>query len=341
MTTASKVVKIARKQIGVCESPANSNRQKYGRDYGWNGTFWCGQFVWWCGWKASGKNQSKNPIAKSASAAYIQEETVARGGKWVMKKTSSSSTRRAALSKYKPGDIVSFDFGTYDCVRDHTGIVDHVDGNYVVCIEGNTSKSGSQSNGGMVCKKKRYYTEICSAVRPAYEEEKTKNDRIYSKAKECSYKAGTAYKKRAYPSGKPKKAYKKALNDAYPNRSSWGQQTRKGASCDVFVGTVIRSSGVDKKFPRGLDEVYPYIKSSRGKKKWKRKRNPKKKNLKPGDVIYQIFDSGAGHISIYLGNNKVANAHYYGKSYPVIEKYSSKVRSASGCRRFYRFRPRG
>ena len=72
------------------------------------------------------------------------------------------------MKKAKPGDIVSFDFGAMDAVRDHVGIVDHVEGDRIWCIEGNTSKKGSQSNGGMVCLQPRPYTWICSAVRPAY-----------------------------------------------------------------------------------------------------------------------------------------------------------------------------
>lgn len=169
--TASKVIKIAVSQIGVCESPANSNRQKYGRAYGWNGVFWCAIFVWWCGWKAAGKNQADNPIAKSASAAYIHEETVKKGGKWAMKKNRSESARKAYLKKAKPGDIVSFDFGEYDGVRDHVGIVEGVSGKYLICIEGNTSENGSQSNGGMVVRQRRHYSSVCAATRPKYKGE--------------------------------------------------------------------------------------------------------------------------------------------------------------------------
>ena len=179
MTTASKVMSIAAKQIGVCESPANSNKQKYGKAYGWNGTYWCAQLVWWCGWAAAGKKQSENPIAKSASAADIQELTVKqKGGKWILPQngtrcgqsvSKAREMRKGYLKKAKPGDIVSFDFGVMDGWRDHTGLVENVSGDYIYCIEGNTSKSGSQSNGGMVCRQRRSYLSICAAVRPKYD----------------------------------------------------------------------------------------------------------------------------------------------------------------------------
>ena len=43
----------------------------------------------------------------------------------------------------------------------------------VQAIEGNTSEAGSQSNGGMVCRKKRPWKHIIGAVRPAFEQEDT------------------------------------------------------------------------------------------------------------------------------------------------------------------------
>lgn len=165
MATANDVIKVARREIGVTEYPPGSNKQKYGKAYGWNGVFWCAQFVWWCFYKAG----VSKFIAKSASAADIQDLTVKnKGGKWIMKKNRSAAERKKYLAKAQPGDIVSFDFGAMDAVRDHTGIVESVSGNYVITIEGNTSKAGSQSNGGMVCRQRRLYSSICSAVRPAF-----------------------------------------------------------------------------------------------------------------------------------------------------------------------------
>jgi len=193
MTTANSVLAVARKEIGNTEWPPSSNKQKYGKAYGWNGTFWCAQFLWWCGWIASGKDQSKNPIAKNASAAYIHEETVKRGGKWIMKQTKSATPRKELPKKLKPGDLVSFDFGAMDGERDHVEIVDHVEGNYIVCIGGNTSVSGSQSNGGMVCKQKRSYNSICCASRPKYTNESTEDKKPAETSTDVSYEAGKTY----------------------------------------------------------------------------------------------------------------------------------------------------
>lgn len=161
----NKVVKKAISQIGYCESPAGSNRTKYGREFGLNGEAWCAIFLWWC-FKHSGKGSL---FPHNANAAYAQDEIVSKcGGKWVMKKNTSRSARKAYLGKAKPGDIVCFDFGRFNAYRQHIGIVEKVSGNNIICIEGNTSKSGSQSNGGMVCRKYRLYSEICSAARPKW-----------------------------------------------------------------------------------------------------------------------------------------------------------------------------
>lgn len=471
------MMEIAIRQNNYKESPSGSNKTKFGKEFGMDEVPWCAIFDWWCGDEASDVYGGDNPIYKSANAAYIQDLTVEKkGGKWVMKKTSSTATKKKGLSKAKEGDIVDFDFGKNNLYRQHTGLIIGVSGSYYITIEGNTAaegQGGSQSNGGQVAIRHRHYTDVCSLVRPKYgkytphtptesytgkalvlpkrgyfkigdsgakvkklqkalnwamdygmpvdgkfgnytlagvyqfqidnkltidgefgkqcltkmdflfakyevisqvedlptEDEKTpttgdesvtqpsdentttedasaetateavkltKADKIVAMAKACAYAYGTKKSVYKYPDGKPKKAYKVALNEAYPDRSSWGKQPRKGASCDVFVGTVARASGVDKKFPRGLDEVEPYMKKHTGK--WKKLNITDRDKMKPGDIVYQIYNSGAGHIFIYLGGNRVANAHYVKKTYPIREAYSSIAKKPSQCKKFWVYR---
>lgn len=83
----------------------------------------------------------------------------------------------------------------------------------------------------------------------------------------------------------PTEAYKEALNKVYPDRSSWGAAAKKGKSCDVFVGTVIRMLGWDKKYPRGLAEQYFYKPNGFSRKVYK--------NVSPYDV------SKSGDVVIY------------------------------------------
>ena len=161
------VMRQAIMQDGYRESPAGSNRTKFGAWFGLNGQPWCAEYVCWCGAHAPGSN----PIALSANAAGIQDLTVSqKGGKWIMQKTGSSEAKKKGVSRVAFGDIVSFDFGSGDRIRRHTALaLGHAGSNYL-CIEGNTSagESGSQDNGGMVATKTRRYTQICSIARPKY-----------------------------------------------------------------------------------------------------------------------------------------------------------------------------
>lgn len=293
------------------------------------GASWCVGFVLYCLYKSGHSKEIYSP-SKTSSPFYVP----------TIEEWLHANAKHVKMADAQPGDIVIFTWtggGNNSrkigvCSRDHVGFI-RAKGDSKTCytIEGNTS-------GGIVDTKTRYLTNIFAIYR-LKGVKKTKNQRLYETAKACAYPMGTGGKKN-YPSGHPKKAYRKALNKAYPNRSSWGSQTRAGASCDVFVGTVARASGVDKRYPRGLDEQLSYRHTEHFKKHWKILKNPKRKQLKPGDITVQIFLSGAGHTTVYLGDNKVANAHYYGRTYPVIEKYSNKVRSASNTRQFYVYRPK-
>lgn len=203
-----------------------------------------------------------------------------------------------------------------------------------------TRDSGGRNHTGWYC----YETQMRGLIPkvwvgriPKKESDKvkiSKGQKIYDMAMKCSWRTGTPKSKCGYPQGKRRKAYKAALKKAYGERKGWGKQTKAGASCDVFVGTVVRASGVDKKFPRGRDEQLPYLKKS---KKWKRV-SIKKSKLKKGDIIEQGYKWGGSHIMIYMGGNIIANAHYNGKTYPVREKYSKVVKSKSKCKYYHVYR---
>ena len=48
MATAQDVLQVAIGELGTVESPANSNKTKYGAWYGMDGQPWCAMFVSWC-----------------------------------------------------------------------------------------------------------------------------------------------------------------------------------------------------------------------------------------------------------------------------------------------------
>ena len=153
MATAEALLAAARKELGNTESPAGSNRTKYGKWFGLDGYAWCMMFVQWI-FAQAGVGLPK----RTASCGDLMRAAKAAGC-WVVR-------------DFQPGDVVIYDFPG-GAATDHCGIVEMELPDYgVQAIEGNTSQSGSQSNGGMVCRKSRPRKYIVGAVRPQFEAEK-------------------------------------------------------------------------------------------------------------------------------------------------------------------------
>lgn len=161
---ANKVLAVARGELGNTESPAGSNRTKYGKWFGLDGYAWCMIFVMWC----FGQVGALKLLPKRTASCGDLMRAAKAAGCWVTK-------------DYRPGDVVIYDFPD-GAATDHTGIIEKVAASGVVAIEGNTSQAGSQSNGGMVCRKTRPYSQIVGAVRPNYQKEDKRMDNIPSPA---------------------------------------------------------------------------------------------------------------------------------------------------------------
>lgn len=145
---------------------------------------------------------------------------------------------------------------------------------------------------------------------------KSAREKLADKAYEYSWTTNTS--KARYPSGAPKAAYKKALYKVYPNLKKLSSPAAKGASCDVFVGTCVRSAGIDKDFPRGLSPSYLA--------KSKKFKQINKKNVKAGDIIVT-----PKHICIAWSDGKVKEASN-GDFWPKTTKTLSKRLNASGAK---------
>ncbi len=153
MNGADKILSIARKELGITESPAGSNQTKYGKWYGLDGNPWCMMFVMWVFQQAGILNSLP---CKTASCGALMR-AAQKAGCWV-------------TTGLRPGDVVIYDFPG-GAKTDHTGIIESVTSSGVVAIEGNTSVAGSQSNGGQVCRKTRPFSQVVGAVRPKYQED--------------------------------------------------------------------------------------------------------------------------------------------------------------------------
>lgn len=160
------------------------------------------------------------------------------------------------------------------------------------------------------------HTDTNDNVKPSHPEWKEPiKDPIANLANEYAYPTNSD--KANYKNGSPTAAYNLGLNKAYPDRSKWGTATRKGASCDVFVGVCVRNSGVDKNFPRGLKEQITYLAKSANFKEV----SASTSTAKDGDIIIYTKNSGGGHICIVCGGKIKEAAHesYYPKTTDTLK----------------------
>jgi len=168
----SKVIEIARGELGQTEDPANSNLTKYGEAYGghMNGQPWCVMFLWWC-FERAGERKAFMGGGQTASCSILL--------RWYKEQGLT-----VPVEDVQTGDIVLLNFhGGKD--PEHCGLVVEVETSLllsmppiptidaIITIEGNTTsrKNGVQDNGGMVCEKERYQHQIVGVCRPQYQPE--------------------------------------------------------------------------------------------------------------------------------------------------------------------------
>ena len=144
--------------------------------------------------------------------------------------------------------------------------------------------------------------------------------KLVSKAQELAWPKGTASSKYAWDGGSATEAFKKAIDKVYPNRSKWSIAPRKGCCCDVFVGTCVRASGLDGKFPRGFDEQWEY--TSKAFEKIVKKGVTPKSVSQDGDII--LYKKGDHKHVLLRGNGFIYEAQYK-KTYGHVNTSLSKI----------------
>jgi len=145
--SAAALIAAALAEVGTIEQ--GDNLTKYGEYTGANGLPWCGSFVNWCANEAGVK--IPNMVGTAAGAQKMKDQK-----RW--------------HTAPKLGDLCFMDFPHDGIDRiSHIGIVAQVSPGSVLCIEGNTSGTGNQRNGGMVMIKQRFIgKEIVGFARPKY-----------------------------------------------------------------------------------------------------------------------------------------------------------------------------
>lgn len=145
--TAPHFIDIALAEVGTVEE--GENLTKYGKFTKADGLPWCGSFVNWCANEAGVKLHS---VVSTAMGAHKFKEV----SRW--------------HETPQVGDLAFMDFPHDGVDRiSHVGIVAKVGTNTVLTIEGNTSGTGDQRNGGMVMIKQRHIgKEIVGFGRPKF-----------------------------------------------------------------------------------------------------------------------------------------------------------------------------
>jgi hypothetical protein len=138
-------------ELGAKESPANSNKNKFGKWFGVDGVAWCNIFVSYCFEK--GANYVLCPGFKGAGC-YAKGCTYVPTTEAWLKATGMWKGRTEPM----PGDIAIYNWD--GGVPDHIGIVEeYLGGGKFNAIEGNTAV-GNDSNGGQVMRRLRYMTNV-------------------------------------------------------------------------------------------------------------------------------------------------------------------------------------
>lgn len=158
----SKVIEIARGELGQTENPPGSNRVKYWEDYNpaFQGQPWCVCFLWWV-FQQAGERKAFFGGGNTASCGTLL--------RWYREQGLTVD-----VTDIRVGDIVILNFsGTKD--TQHCGLVVDVsywsDGHRAIyTLEGNTTpgSEGSQDNGGSVASKLRYEYQVVAVCRPQY-----------------------------------------------------------------------------------------------------------------------------------------------------------------------------
>lgn len=164
MATAKRILDVARSQLGVKESPANSNNVKYNTAYYGREVHdtssakypWCMVFQWWV-FREAGAPGLFYGGGKTASCGTLMDYAAAHG--------------QLVRSGYRPGDLVFMRFRQKRTRPEHVGLVKEVRSNGdIVTIEGNTGL-GNDANGGQVQQRVRYAWQVLAAYRPRYDAE--------------------------------------------------------------------------------------------------------------------------------------------------------------------------
>ncbi len=162
MPSAADILLVATAELGVTESPPNSNQVKYNMAY-YNRPVsgpaypWCCAFVWWV-FQQAGAPELFYSGQKTASCTTLYNHYRKHG-------------QTVLVEQARPGDLVFFNFDGQAGVMNHVGICESCEDGYVTTIDGNTGTT-NEANGGAVMRRTRALKYVGGVARPKYEEER-------------------------------------------------------------------------------------------------------------------------------------------------------------------------
>lgn len=139
-------------QLGIKESPPESNEVKYCDWYGETGP-WCAMFVTWCYRQAGGSAERWRTVKEAGSNdAYDYVP-------YIVSDARNARNGLSVTNSPRPGDLVCFDWqgsgsSGSEWNYDHVGLFESGSPSSFSAIEGNTSMSNN-SNGGEVMRRPR------------------------------------------------------------------------------------------------------------------------------------------------------------------------------------------
>ena len=316
--TADMIVATALSQVGVKESPKNSNNVKYntwfyGKEVRGSAYPWCMVFVCWC--FAHVKTPAK-PLPKP-------------------KPTYTGKLPAVRLKKGSKGEHVRLwqKFLNWYHPAWHLG-VDGKFGNHTTQATKSFQKNEHLTVDGVVGAKTlaraKTYLKKTAPAKPTAKvvaPKATKQQKLIAKMDELAWAYGTPAKKYSYKTGAPKAVCKKAMK-----KYGWADNKAEMSDCGNFVSTVVREAGIDKSFKALHGVKTPFPKSEKAFKIIHSGKDVPGGLLKPGDIVRYKKTNGKQHALFYYGNGKVCEASHhniFGAIRKDTKRYDSQAKKST------------
>lgn len=160
--SALALTNYAKKWKGTKESPAGSNKTKFGEDFGENGVAWCAIFVYYCFAHVKGGVRLEDPkVLGGTKRSYMSTDYMRARMK------AAGWTRITNASELKRGDIAFWQFGVTGEDVNHVSMILTSTSTTITSIDGNSGNS-SENDGGEVSTRTRAASYMLDAYRPPY-----------------------------------------------------------------------------------------------------------------------------------------------------------------------------